>query len=324
VKIIFISLIALLNWAFSNFSYADAADRYPWKPIRIIVGFAPGGPTDRVAREVAAKLQEAWGQTVIVENKPGAGGRIAFELVLNATPDGHTLLVSGVQAATNIVVYRDPGFNTLRDFAPVSQLTSTTLVLAINPKLPVRSVRELLAWSKSKGSPTTYATSGVGSSPHFASAWFEQIAQTEMTHVPFSGASGAQTAVISGVVDIAFVSPLSATTLLQDGKLRALAVTSPTRQATFPTIPTMMEAGVTGFEVSSWQGMLAPAGTPERVIEKLHRELSKALLDADVKTRLNAVAAEPVASSPAEFRKYIESEIAKWRTVAQKANLIID
>lgn len=303
---------------------SSAASVFPSKPIRIIVGFTAGGPTDRVAREVAAKLQEAWGQPVSVENKPGAGSRIAFELLSRSEPDGHTLLVSGIQTATNQVLYKKLGYDVLRDFAPVTQLTSTVLVLVVNPALPPRDLSTLVAWAKSRAQPLSYATSGVASAPHFAGALFEQTAHVATTHIPFSGAAQAQTAVVGGQVESAFVSPLSAMTLIQDGKLHALAVTGDRRFAVIPNVPTMAEAGMPAFEVSSWQGMIAPGGTPAPVLQKLHQEIARILALPDVRARLHAVAAEPVGSSPAEFRRYIESEIRKWQRVANRANISVD
>ena len=303
---------------------SSAASVFPSKPIRIIVGFTAGGPTDRVAREVAAKLQEAWGQPVSIDNKPGAGSRIAFEALSRSEPDGHTLLVSGIQTATNQVLYKKLGYDVLRDFAPVTQLTSTVLVLVVNPALPPRDLSTLVAWAKSRAQPLSYATSGVASAPHFAGALFEQTAHVATTHIPFSGAAQAQTAVVGGQVESAFVSPLSAMTLIQDGKLRALAVTGDRRFAVIPNVPTMAEAGMPAFEISSWQGMIAPGGTPAPVLQKLHQEIARILALPDVRARLQAVAAEPVGSSPAEFRRYIESEIRKWQRVANRANISVD
>ncbi len=303
---------------------ASAASTFPSKPIRIIVGFTPGGPTDRVAREVAVKLQEAWGQSVTVENKPGAGSRIAFELLSRSEPDGHTLLVSGIQTATNQVLYKKLGYDVLRDFEPVTQLTASVLILVVNPSLPPRNLSALVTWAKSRAQPLSYATSGVASAPHFAGALFEQTAQIATTHIPFSGASPAQTAVVAGQVESAFVSPMSALTLIQDGKLRALAVTGNRRFGMMPDVPTMAEAGMPAFEVSSWQGMVAPGGTPAPVLQKLHQEIARILALPDVRARLQAVAAEPVGSSPADFRRYIESEIRKWQRVADRAQISVD
>ena len=302
----------------------DAAATYPSRPIRIVVGFTPGGPTDQVAREIAFRLQEAWGQPVIVENKPGASSRIAFEYVARADPDGYTLLLGAVQTATNMAVYRRLNYDTLRDFAPVTQLTSAVLALTASTSLKAQTVQDLVALARARPGELTYATFGVASSAHFAGALFEQRAGIRLTHVPYNGAAPAQTAIAGGQVDMGFMSALSAMPLMQSGKLRALAVTSETRLAQLPDVPTMAEAGFPAFEVSSWQGLLAPAATPPAIVSKLQREIARILALPDVRERFAAVAAEPVASTPAQFRAHIEAEIARWAAVAKRANLTLD
>jgi len=302
----------------------DPAADYPSRPIRIVVGFAPGGPTDQVAREIGHRLQQAWGQPVIVENKPGASSRIAFEHVARAEPDGYTLLLGAVQTATNMAVYRNLSYDTLRDFAPVTQLTSAVLALTVSPSLKAGSVADLVALAKARPGELTYATFGVASSAHFAGTLFEQRGGIRLTHVPYNGAAPAQTAIAGGQVDLGFMSALSAMPLMQSGKLRALAVTSQRRLAQLPDVPTMAEAGFTAFEVSSWQGLLAPAGTPPAIVSKLQREIARVLALPEVRERFAAVAAEPVASTPAQFRAHIESEIARWTAVARRAGLNLD
>jgi tripartite-type tricarboxylate transporter receptor subunit TctC len=302
----------------------DEAAAYPARSIRIVVGFTPGGPTDQVAREIAVKLHEAWGQPVIVENKPGAGSRIAFEHVARAEPDGYTLLLGAVQTATNMAVYRRLNYDTLRDFAPVTQLTSAVLALTVTPSLETRSVADLVALARARSGELSYATFGVASSAHFAGALFEQQAGVRLTHVPYNGAAQAQMAIAGGQVSLGFMSALSAMPLMQSGKLRALAVTSEKRLVQLPDVPTMAEAGYPAFEVSSWQGLLAPAGTPPAIVSKLHREVARILALPQVRERFAAVAAEPVASTPAQFRAHIESEIARWTAVAKRADLVLD
>lgn len=302
----------------------DAAAAYPSRAIHIVVGFPPGGPTDRLAREIAQGLQAAWGQAVVVDNKPGASSRIAFETVARAEPDGHTLILGSVQTATNMVVHKRLGYDTLRDFAPVTQLTSAVLALTVPPTLELRTVEELVARARARPGELAYASFGVASSAHFAGAMFEQRAGVRLMHVPFSGAAQAQTAVIGGQVQLGFTSALSAMPLMQSGKLRALAVTSDKRLPQLPGVPTMAEAGFPGFEISSWQGLLAPAATPAAIVAKLHREIARLLAQPDVRERLVAAAAEPVASTPAEFRAYIQSEITKWGTVARQADMVLD
>jgi len=302
----------------------DATASYPSRPIRIVVGFTPGGPTDQLAREIGQRLQAAWGQPVLVDNKPGAGSRIAFEHVARAEPDGYTLLLGAVQTATNMAVYRNLGYDTLRDFAPVTQLTSAVLALAVSPSLPTRSVAELVAAARSRPGELTYATFGVASSAHFAAALFEQRAGIRLTHVPYNGAAPAQTAIAGGQVDLGFMSALSAMPLLKSGKLRALAVTSEKRLPQLPDVPTMAEAGFPSFEVSSWQGLLAPAGTPPAIVAKLQAQVVRILALPEVRQRLAAVAAEPVGSTPAQFRAHIAAEIGRWAEVARRAGLALD
>jgi tripartite-type tricarboxylate transporter receptor subunit TctC len=318
--------LAVASGALSTTAAAaqDAAATYPSRPIHIVVGFPPGGPTDRIAREIGVKLHGAWGQPVIVENKPGAGSRIAFEYVARASPDGHTLLLGALQTATNMAIYRRLNYDTLRDFAPVTQLTSTVLALTVAPSLEVGSVQGLVALAKARPGTLNYASFGVASSAHLAGALFEQQAGIRMTHVPFNGAAPAQTAIASGEVELGFMSALSAMPLMQAGKLRALAVTSDKRLAQLPDVPTMAEAGYPTFEVSSWQGLLAPAATPPAIVTKLYREIARILALPDVREHFAAVAAEPVASTPAQFRAHIEAEIARWTAVARRAELVLD
>jgi tripartite-type tricarboxylate transporter receptor subunit TctC len=313
---------ACLNVSAAN--ELDTRASFPSKPIRIIVGFAPGGPTDRMAREIAPKLQEAFGQTVTVENRPGADSRIAFDLVARAEPDGHTLLVSGMQAATHMAVYKTRTFDTLRDFEPVTQLSTATTILAVSAASKVKSVDDLLKLAKHRSEPLSYASSGVASSPHLAGAMFAAASGAEFIHIPYSGAAPAQNALVGGQIDFAFVSPMSSAALLRDGKLRALAATSNKRLSEFPDVPTLMEVGLRGFEVSGWQGLLAPAKTPQATIEKIQREIARILDTPESRARLHTIGAEVVVSTPTAFRQYIRNEIERWTIVARRAQIEID
>jgi tripartite-type tricarboxylate transporter receptor subunit TctC len=299
----------------------DAAASYPNKSARIVVGFAPGGATDIVARSVAEKLTKAWGQTFVVENRPGGGSNIAAEVVARAEADGYTLLLGTIANATNMSIYKGLKYDTLRDFEPVSQLMSAPSVLVTSPSFPANSVKDVVAMAKAKPGTITYATSGAGGSPHFAGAMLELRGGVQMVHIPYKGAAPALTDVVSGTVNIGFKTALSALPSMQAGKLKPLAVAANSRLAQLPDVPTMAEAGFPDFEVSSWNGLLAPAGTPRAIIDKLHRELVKIIAVPDIRERFAAQAAEPVGSSPAEFRAYIEREIKRWGEVARAANI---
>lgn len=299
----------------------DAAASYPNRSAKIVVGFAPGGATDIVARAVAEKLSKAFGQTFLVENRAGGGSNIGAEIVARADPDGYTLLLGTIANATNMSIYKGLKYDTLRDFEPISQLMSAPSVLVASPSFPVSSVKELVAMAKAKPGTITYATSGAGGSPHLAGALLELRGGVQMVHVPYKGAAPALTDVISGTVNIGFKTALSALPSMQSGKLKPLAVAANNRLSLLPDVPTMAEAGFPDFEVSSWNGLLAPARTPKPIIDKLHQELVKIVAMPDIRERFAAQAADPVGSSPAEFRAYIEREIKRWGEVARAANI---
>lgn len=299
----------------------DAAASYPTKPVRIVVGFAPGGATDLVARAIAEKLTVSMGQTFVVENRPGGGSNIAAEIVARAEGDGYTLLLGTIANATNMSIYKSLKYDTLRDFAPISQLMSAPSVLVASPSYPVNSVKEVIAAAKAKPGTVTYASSGAGGSPHLAGAMLELRGGVQMLHVPYKGASPALRDVVSGVVNIGFKTALSALPSMQSGKLKPLAVAASKRLPQLPNVPTMAEAGFADFEVSSWNGLLAPAKTPTAIVNKLHRELVKVIAMPDIRQRFVAQAAEPIGNSPAEFRAYIEREIKRWGEVARAAKI---
>jgi len=303
---------------------AAAQGSYPAKPVRLIVGYTPGGATDIVARLLAAKLQEALGQTVIVENKPGAGSNIASEFVAKSAPDGYTLLVGSIANATNMVVYKNLGYDTLRDFAPVTQLMSAPSVLAVHPSFPAKNLQELIAAAKRDPGKYAFASSGSGGSPHLAGEMLKLRAGIDLIHVPYKGAAPALSDLLGGQVQIAFQTALSAVPHLQSGQLRAVAVAANKRLAQLPGVPTMAEAGMPDFEVSSWNGLFAPAKTPPEIIARLHGAAVKALAAPDVREKLTAQGAEAVGSTPDEFRAYIGTEIDKWGKVVRASGARVD
>jgi tripartite-type tricarboxylate transporter receptor subunit TctC len=302
----------------------DAAATYPARPIRILVGFAPGGATDIVARSIAQKLQDAWGQPVTIENKPGAGSNLAAEAVMRAEPDGYTLLLGTIANATNMSLYKNLKYDFVRDFIPITQIMAAPSVLVVSPALPVDDLKGLIALARAKPGTLTYASSGAGGSPHLAGEMLEQRAGIQMVHVPYKGAAPALADVIGGQVNLGFKTALSAIPSMQAGKLKPIAVAANRRLPQIPTVPTMAEAGIADFEVSSWNGLLAPARTPPAIVAKLHREVVRILALPDVRERFAAQAAEPVGSSPEEFRAYIRSEIDRWAVVSKKANVVLE
>ncbi len=314
--------LALLLVLFAGTAAAQGS--YPSKPIRLVVGYPPGGATDIVARILANKLQESLGQTVIVENKPGATSNIASELVVKSAPDGYTLLVGSIASATNMVVYKNLAFDTLRDLAPVTQLMSAPSVLAVHPSFPAKNLQELIALAKRNPGKYAFASTGSGSSPHLAGELLKLRAGIDLIHVPYKGAAPALSDLLGGQVQMAFQTALSAVPHLQSGQLRAIAVAAGKRLTQLPNTPTMAEAGLPDLEVSSWNGLFAPAKTPPEIIARLHKEAVKALAAPDVREKLNAQGAEAVGSTPEEFRAYISAEIDKWGKVVRASGARVD
>ncbi|HTO47394.1 MAG TPA: tripartite tricarboxylate transporter substrate binding protein [Burkholderiales bacterium] len=315
---------AVLLLAIALSGPAAWAQGYPSKPIRVIVGYSPGGATDIVARTLAGKLQESLGQPVIVENKPGANSNIGSEIVAKSAADGHTLLLGTIANAINMAAYTGLGYDTLRDFAPVTQTMSAPSVLAAHPSLPVKDLKGLIALAKEKPNTIAFASSGNGSSPHLAGELLKMRAGIQIVHVPYKGAAPALSDLIAGHVPIGFQTALSAMPYLQSGRLRVLGVASPQRLAQLPDVPTIAEAGLPQFEVSSWNGLLAPAKTPPEIVAILHAASVKALASPDVREKFAAQGAETVGSSPDEFRAYIRAEIDKWTLVIRASGAKFD
>lgn len=297
---------------FQSIGLAQPAAGYPVKPVRIVVGYQAGGPTDMVARLLAGKLQTAMGQPFVVENKTGAGSNVASEHVAGAPADGYTLLLAAAPITMNGFVYKQQKFDVQTSFEPVSLVMSGPGVLAVTPELPVKNLQELIALARQAPGKLTFASTGNGGSQHMAGELLKQRAGIDIVHVPYKGASGALTDLIAGHVSMAFMTSVSAVPYLKAGKVRAIAVAASKRMAALPDVPTFAEAGMPGFESDSWNGLLAPAGTPPAIINRLHAEVVKALALPDVRDKLEPQGAVLVGNSPQEFRDYIKHEVEHW------------
>jgi tripartite-type tricarboxylate transporter receptor subunit TctC len=299
------------------------ADSYPNKPIRLLCPFAPAGGVDITARAIAQKLTEVWGQPVVVENKPGANGTIAVETAVRSAPDGYTLTMISSSHSVNVTLQSKQPYDLLKDLAPITQATSQPYVLVINPALPVKSVAELIAYSKSTGKTLTYGSSGVGGFSHLAGGLFGLLSNTNVMHVPYKGGSLAMNDVISGQIDMLFSTILQSHGHIETGRLNAIAVTTTQRSSSLPNVPTMQEAGVKGYEITGWYGVTAPAGVPTPIINKLNKEMAKILKTPAMAERLAIDGAVAVGSTPQEFTQFIRSEVFKWRKVIKDLQITV-
>lgn len=293
-----------------------AAQGYPVKPIRLIVPFTPSGGTDASARILAQALTDDAGWRFVVENRPGASGRIGTELAAKAAPDGYNLLVGSV--APNAIIpsaVANLPYDAVKDFVPISLLVTSDFVLAVHPSLPVKSVKELVALARAKPGAMNYGSGGNGSAAHLATEYFKLLTKTNIVHIPYRGTAPAITDILAGNISMIITGVPAQLGFIKAGRLRALAVATSKRLPLFPDLPTIAEAGVAGYEATQWYGVLAPAGTPRPVVDKLHGALVKALQGADVKERLASEAGIPVGNSPEEFHAYIQKEIARWAPV---------
>ena len=294
------------------------AAEYPVRPVMLVVAFTPGGPSDVLARILGRKLHELLGQPFVIENRPGAGGNIAAEAVANAAPDGYTLLMGNNSIlATNGALFKTLNYDAEKDFAPISLIGAQPNILVVNPALPVRSMAELIAFAKANPGKLNYANSGYGAAAHLAAELFKSAAGVDLVAVSYKGAAPALQDVIAGHVQVMFATSASVIGHIKSGTVRALAVTTRTRTALLPDLPTVDELGLRGFEATTWHGLVAPAGTPKEAIDTLHRATVKALADADTRRALGDLGVEIVGSTPAEFAAYIKSEIPKWTAVVK-------
>ncbi|HEX2566325.1 MAG TPA: tripartite tricarboxylate transporter substrate binding protein [Burkholderiales bacterium] len=304
---------------------ASAADAFPDKPVRFVVGFTPGGPSDILARALGDKLAAQLGQPVVVENRPGAGGNIAAEAVARSAPDGHTwLLGNNSILATNQALYRRLSYDPAKDFAPVALVAIQPNILVVHPAVPARSVTELIAYARQHPGKLNYASSGSGAAAHLAAELFKAMTGVDMVHVPYKGAQPALTDVLSGQDQLMFATSASVLPFIKAGRLRALAVTTPQRSPALPDLPTVSESGVPGFEATTWHGVVVPAATPAAVVAKLNEDINRALNDAQLRERLGALGAEVAGGSSAAFADYIAREIPKWTRVVKDSGAAAD
>ena len=301
-----------------------AAQAFPNKPIKIVVPYPPGGPTDIPARLVGQKLAELLGQPVLIDNKPGAGGNIGADAVAKSPADGYTLLVVTTGHAINPALYPKLAYDLTKDLVPVSQFTSSPMVVTVNPSLGLNSIRDLIALAKAKPGTLNFASAGNGASTHLAPELFSMMAEVKMNHIPYKGSAPALTDVMAGNAQVAFDFMTSAMPHVRSGKLKGLATTGATRSPAAPDLPTVAEAGVPGFEVVGWNGVMAPAGTPPGVIAKLNAAIKEALAMPDVVERLTGPGANVVWNTPADFGAFVKAEVAKWNKVVKASGAKID
>ena len=303
-------------------SWAANAQQYPNKPIRIIVAYTPAGATDILARAVGQKMSETFGQPVVIQNRPGANGNIGTDVAAKATPDGHTLLM--VTAGThgiNPSLYRKLPWDAVKDFAPVSLVAMVPNIFVVNNSVPAKSIKEFIAYLKASPNKFNYGSPGNGSTAHLSMELFKTMTGTNMQHIPYKGSAGVLTDVMGGQILATMDNMPPYLPQVKAGKIRALAVSTPKRSPAVPDVPTVAEAGVAGYSSGAWFGLVAPAGTPKPIVEKLATETQRILKLPDVNERLSALGAEPVGDSPTQFAAHITSEIAKWAKVIKDANV---
>jgi tripartite-type tricarboxylate transporter receptor subunit TctC len=298
-----------------------AAAAWPDRPVKVIVGFTPGGPTDLVARLVAQKLTEQTGKNFFVENVPGAGGNVGAVKAAQSAPDGYTILVTGGNITNNPFLYAHAGYDPLKDFDAVSVVAATPVVLAVNPSVPAKTVKELVEWIKANPGKESYASPGTGTPPQLTGALFVHALNLDLVHVPFNGGGSAVEATVGNHTPISFGAMAPAVPLIKSGDLRALAVTGKERSPALPDVPTMAESGFPEVEGATWTAVAVPAGTPKEIIAQLHDMIVKSLGQPDVKDKLAAMAYAPIGNSPEECEAFFKSEMAKWGKVIQDAGL---
>lgn len=319
------AVFASLIFALSGFAHAQGAGTYPVKPIRLVVPYPPGGTTDIVARAVSKGLQEALGQAVIIENKPGAGGNIGMDHVAKSAPDGYTLALSAVSTlAIGASLYGKLPYDVLRDLAPVTQVAAVPNVLVVHPSVPASSVRELISYARANPGKLRFGSAGSGTTVHLSGELFKLTAGVDMQHIPYKGAGPAMVDLLGGRVELMFDFLSSSLAQIKSQKLKALGVTSPKRSPILPNVPTIAEAGVPGYEVYASFGVLAPAGTPAAIVAKLRAEIVKLLGSAEMKEILTAQGADAIGDTPEQFAASLKKEIERWADVVKASGARVD
>jgi tripartite-type tricarboxylate transporter receptor subunit TctC len=311
---------SMLMVAFAGACWAQDAAGYPAKPIRIVIALAPGGGVDTSGRLLGQKFVEAWGQQVVADNRPGAGGTIAAEVVSRAAPDGYTLLMSSMGHAITPALYK-LSYDTIKDFAPISLFVQSPSVLAVHPSLPVKSVKELIAFAKARPNEILFSSSGSGSGQHLAMELLNRMAGLELVHIPYKGTAPSILDLVAGRVSVTSASAISTMPHVRAGRLRALAVSSAKRSPSVPELPTVAEAGVPGFAVDQWYALFAPAGTPKEIVAKLYGEIARAVANSETRERLLAMGLDPVGMPPDEFTAYLKTETVKWGKLVREAGI---
>jgi len=300
----------------------QAQTTYPVKPVRVIVPFPPGGPSDITMRTIAPRLAEALGQSIVIDNRGGAGGAAGTEAAAESPPDGYTLLHGTIGGlAVSPTLNPKLGYNTLRDLAPISQTVNVAYIVTLHPSVPAKSMKELIALAKARPGKLNYGTSGAGTGPHLAGELLNMMAGTSIVHVPYKGSAPAQAALMSGEVDITYENTLIVLPQVKAGRVRPIAATGPQRSKLMPDLPTVAESGLPGFSATGWYGMLAPMATPRDILARLNAEVVRALRAGDVADKLNSTAAEPAPGTAEQFGTFIRSEIDKWAKVVKAAGM---
>ena len=319
---VMVALVTLIMGVASSVSGAEP-ERYPTKPIRIVVPFTPGGSNDLLGRIVAQKLNEAWGQPAIIDNRPGGGSTIGIETVVRSAPDGYTLLATSGGIAINVSLYKLP-FDPVKDLAPVALMAQMPYLLAVHPSLPAKSTLELINLAKAQPGKLTFASSGAGTSSHLTMEMFKSLAKINLLHVPFKGGGPAVNAVLSGEVQLLFNVITGPLPQVRAGRLRALGVSTAKRVEVAPEIPTISESGLPGYEVIAWYNLFAPAGTPRSIVNRINAEVNRMLAQADVRQRLLGLGVVPLSGTPEALGKYLKFEITRWAKVIKDGGIKLE